>query len=235
MTSENNDEQFVSGLYQTSEKPKSSAKTDEAILEYARHRVASNNKPKSFLSQKNRWLSVAASVALVSVIFVSQWQDFTPQELQSDADSEIPEAVSQDEAMEIQPGVNVVSNLADQQQRAATAARKAPSVVESAELLQVMGSRSKATDSGVKIECRYSVDGGKPLSNSLLAKYIGELTFKEKTALANALNSQIPLEQLSRQSEALAKLTVVPGFKEHYQEMAIQLKRCMAATGAAKK
>ncbi|BDX08042.1 hypothetical protein MACH26_35630 [Planctobacterium marinum] len=234
MTNENNDEKFVSDLYQSTEKPEASTKTDEAILEYARHRVASQNKSKSFLSQRNRWLSVAASVVLVSLIFVSQRQDFTPQGLQSDAETSLPESLPEEKLTKVEPAADFVSELADKTPTTQSAARKAPMLSESAELLQVTGSRSKATDSGIKIECRYSVDGSNPLSSSPLAKYIADLAYRDKQALAIAVNSQIPLTQMGEQSETLMKLAIMPGFEEQYQLMAAQVKSCMSATGPAR-
>lgn len=228
MSSERQDENAVSGLYEELPKEQPSAATDKAILDYARHRVSSKNKPKSLISQHYRWLSVAASIALVSVIFLSQWQQFTPKGLQESNESEVLIPAVPNEKAEAH------QSASEQAPEAKLSAMQDATVKpESASQVQTGGRKMQVSGVTVKAECDFSVDGANPLSSSPLGKYITQLNYQAKNALAVAINNQNSVADLVTNTPALRAITAKPGFSEHYRKLSAQVQQCRANTGAA--
>lgn len=231
-----NTEQHISELYNKLDKQEPSEATDEAILNYAKHRTAiSNNKP--FMSQHYRWLSIAASVMLVSVIFISQWQNFTPEGIQEIPADSTPivrkPAENQDESVTgaLAPMADVLAERAvEPPENRARMASKA----EDVQKVQVTGSRLLTVpDNAIKPECRYSLDGANPLSESVLGKYIQNLDRRTQQALVIAINNNIPLASMLEETPSLAKPAEMPGFAKHYEQLANQVRECVVITGPA--
>ncbi|MCC2608080.1 hypothetical protein [Planctobacterium marinum] len=234
---DNNPEQDISERYRQLDKKSPSNTTDETILNFAKQRIASNGKPRPLMSQHYRWLSVAASVMLVSVIFLSQWQNFTPESVHEIAPDSTAEVLA--------PVATPEKSVADgQQSLTGVFAEQAVAVPESkarargkAEALQQssMSANSLLTmaDHAVKPECRYSLDGANPLSDSSLGKYIQGLARQTQQALVTAINSNTPVEKLLAESPALKNVSAMPGFEKHYTHLASQVTDCTATTGPA--
>lgn len=228
MSNERQDENAVSGLYKELPKEQPSAATDKAIMDYARHRVSSKNKPKPLFSQHYRWLSVAASITLVSVIFLSQWQNFTPEGLQEPTESEVLIPAVPNEKAEAQQSTSEQVPKAKLSAMQDTLAKP-----ESASRVQVASRKMQVQGLSVKAECEFSVDGANPLSRSTLGKYISDLNYQAKNALAVAINNQSSIEDLVTNTPALQAIIAKPGFSEHYRKLSDQVQQCHATTGPA--
>lgn len=156
MTQSQADDPNISKLYKDTATEMPSAGIDQKILDHARHNVVSNphSKTPKFSSRKWQWpISIAASVMLVSVIFINNQQVFI-------------EPVESTVA-EFNPAsdVSIDASSLDSQK---------PSIKEPVELLddqflaesKLQRSRSNIDDSGVTVK--------KDISNSTEAKLIKE-------------------------------------------------------------
>ena len=223
----------ISALYHELSKELPSEETNQKIIQFAKQR----NPIASATEQKMNWklgLSVAASVMLVSVVYI--------------LNSPVPDAIVEDSILPSAPVENLHANEMPENQYAKrdgsisrehnSPVKKQNGAVHSlVSQEQRRGRAVEKTTIDVAPVCELSDDGGNTLQAKSLLKFVDDKDTAIKALLLKALNNERSLKQFKM--ELYGQVTEVdsvafalrPAFAEAYQQTLSQIKQCRAATG----
>ena len=238
----------LSQLYQSLAAPEVSAKTDEAILSFARQR---NVAPPEPAKPKINWkggFAVAASVVLVAVLSLTQMK---PEHMTPLSDSApVMEVASLSEPVALTdadaPGIVMAEEAVIPKNASARALPKISSIEileQAPEQLIVTGSRKSENKTSADIygstsailpECKLSLHGTYKLESTPLAKFILGWSDKNKQWLITQLNNNKTFQQAKSartKADDIALLNKA-GFRDAYKFTQSALETCRVQFGA---